>query len=277
MAHEFQFSIVIPTYNRCDMLCRAINSVASQSYKNFEVIIVDDGNTVSDDVFNSYDFQITLIKNRTNRGAAESRNIGVRAAKGKYISFLDDDDEFAATFLNATHKVLEESLPEVAYCWSAVEHCYYDAQDLSYSSRNQSFASKYKNKEKLFESALSIGLGYGVTVKREALFDVGLLDVRYTTVEDTELFIKLLLNNHVPAVVPTVGVKIHHHNRSRMTGLEHHSKRITECKMLLSSYKGFFKQYPTLRKQLEMQIVHLSSEIEEFGQSPSKTKNYVGT
>ncbi len=89
-------SVVMPTYNRMDLLPRAIESILNQTYKDFEFIIVDDGST--DDSINlikSYqakDKRIKLIQNKTNRGIAYSRNRGMDAARGKYLAIMDSDD-----------------------------------------------------------------------------------------------------------------------------------------------------------------------------------------
>jgi glycosyltransferase involved in cell wall biosynthesis len=89
-------SIYIPTYNRIDLLKRAINSVLSQSYSNIELIVVDDGSTdgtvdylskLSED-----DERVNFIKKTGSRGAPSSRNIAIFNASGKYITGLDDDD-----------------------------------------------------------------------------------------------------------------------------------------------------------------------------------------
>jgi len=82
-------SIVLPTHNRKEYLDRAIKSVFSQSYKNIELIVVDDcstdGTTINDP-------RIIVVRNETNLGLAKSLNKGIKLAKGKYIARLDDDD-----------------------------------------------------------------------------------------------------------------------------------------------------------------------------------------
>ena len=94
-------SIIIPTFKRYDTLPRAINSAVNQSYKNIEIIVVDDN--VPDSLYRRYTEEIILdrffnrvnyIKHKKNRNGAAARNTGVRYAKGKYLAFLDDDDEF---------------------------------------------------------------------------------------------------------------------------------------------------------------------------------------
>ena len=89
-------SVVIPTHKRPQLLQRALRSVIRQSYENLEIIVVDDG--VSDEaeqvVAEFGDYRIRYLRHDRNRGGAAARNTGIRAATGKYIAFLDDDDEW---------------------------------------------------------------------------------------------------------------------------------------------------------------------------------------
>lgn len=87
------FSIVIPTYNRANLIQRAIDSVLAQEFSDFEVIVLDDGSTDNTEevVRGISDKRLTYFKkNNAERGAA--RNAGIQLAKGNYITFLDSDD-----------------------------------------------------------------------------------------------------------------------------------------------------------------------------------------
>lgn len=88
-------SIIMPSYNTASYISDSINSVINQTYKNWELIIVDDcSNDNTDEIVNKVlkDKRIKYFKNRKNSGAAISRNRALREAKGKWISFLDSDD-----------------------------------------------------------------------------------------------------------------------------------------------------------------------------------------
>lgn len=88
-------SIIMPSYNTGQFISESIKSVLAQTYSNWELIIVDDCSTDNtDDVIKQYlkDERIHYIKNKINSGAAVSRNLALREAKGKWIAFLDSDD-----------------------------------------------------------------------------------------------------------------------------------------------------------------------------------------
>ncbi len=89
-------SVVMPVYNREDLVSRAIESILSQTFTDYEFIIVDDGSTDNTSkILNDYsklDKRIKVIRNETNRGIPFSRNRGMKAARGTYIAIMDSDD-----------------------------------------------------------------------------------------------------------------------------------------------------------------------------------------
>ena len=91
-------SIIIPSYNRRDFICRAIDSVLKQNYNDIEIIIVDDGSTDGTLEFLKEQYKnkknIFLYKNEKNSGAGFSRKVGYSKARGAYLIFMDDDDYY---------------------------------------------------------------------------------------------------------------------------------------------------------------------------------------
>ncbi|MGL5649961.1 MAG: glycosyltransferase family 2 protein [Clostridium sp.] len=95
-------SIIMPTYKRKELFNRALKSLINQTYSNIEIVIIDDNSEFPDyrnyveSVINEYNFdkRIKYIQNKKNIGGALSRNVGIQNSKGRYITFLDDDDEY---------------------------------------------------------------------------------------------------------------------------------------------------------------------------------------
>lgn len=98
---QINFSIILPTYNRCFVLWRAIQSIIAQTYPFWELIIVDDGST--DDtaklVSQFTDPRITYIRLKKNVGPAAARNAGLKKVKNDYIAYLDSDNEWYRDYL----------------------------------------------------------------------------------------------------------------------------------------------------------------------------------
>lgn len=111
---NIKVSVVIPFYNRINLVKRAIKSVENQSHKNWELLLVNDGSTEDISEIKNYiqrNKKIKLIELSKNKGASEARNCGIKAAIGAYIAFLDSDDEYCKDKLKIqlTQMVLKNS------------------------------------------------------------------------------------------------------------------------------------------------------------------------
>jgi len=106
-------SIIVPVYNREDLLSDTLDSIITQSYTNFELIIVNDASTDNTqkiiDLYGEKDSRLVPLKNNKNKGRAGSINIGLDNAKGKYICFLDSDDLFVRDRLSRQVKFLDSN------------------------------------------------------------------------------------------------------------------------------------------------------------------------
>lgn len=89
-------SVIIPVFNRKELLPRALNSVLQQSYHNLEILVIDDGSTdgVGELPLLFQDMRVRYIRLETNCGVSKSRNTGIANAKGSWIALLDSDDEW---------------------------------------------------------------------------------------------------------------------------------------------------------------------------------------
>jgi len=112
-------SVIMPVFNRIDTVKSAVDSVLKQSYQNLELIIIDDG---SDDgtkelLDNIQDERIVIIHNETRKGVSNARNLGLKAANGKYVAYLDSDNRWDSRYVAAmvgAFKKLQDA--EAIYC-----------------------------------------------------------------------------------------------------------------------------------------------------------------
>lgn len=111
-------SIIIPTFNRENVIIRSIESALNQTYTNIEVMIIDDGSI--DDTKNKIkliqDGRIRYIKFRKHKGGNYARNIGIIKAKGRYISFLDSDDVFYSYKLEKQMNNMIDKKSDLDFC-----------------------------------------------------------------------------------------------------------------------------------------------------------------
>lgn len=182
-------SIVIPVYNREHLILQSIESVLSQSYKNIEVIIVDDASTdkTEEVVCAINDTRINYFRQNVNKGPSVARNLGVKKAKGELIAFLDSDDEWYADKLEKQVKIFSELDDDFAAVF-----CNYETMDIT-------------TKEKLGECVINVDVCDNfrngnnfktpspctMLIKTEAYKNVNGFDERLKANEDTELAIKL--------------------------------------------------------------------------------------
>ncbi|MEG4802915.1 FkbM family methyltransferase [Microcoleus sp. ARI1-B5] len=119
-------SIIIPCYNHANLLREAVESVANQTYQNWECIIVNDGSTDDTSNFANYLIQLYSQKalrliDKPNTGPADSRNVGVQNSSGKFILFLDADDKIHPKFLEECIEILLAK-PNVGFVYTDVQH-----------------------------------------------------------------------------------------------------------------------------------------------------------
>lgn len=134
-----KFSIIVPVYNTEKYLKRCIESLINQSYKNFEVILINDGSTDnSQQVIDNYTSEYSFIKSfkKKNSGVADTRNFGIMNSTGEYIIFVDSDDYISEKML----EILNTKLKLKKY--DLIKFNYVDVFDdnvLIYNNQNISF------------------------------------------------------------------------------------------------------------------------------------------
>ncbi|OQY14044.1 MAG: hypothetical protein B6I30_01800 [Desulfobacteraceae bacterium 4572_187] len=182
-------SVIVPTYNRSEMLTEALESILKQTFNNFEIVVVNDAGMSVEDVVLKLNKKknITYVSHAKNRGLAAARNTGITAARGKYISLLDDDDLFYPNHLETAMAHVSEKTPVI----------YTDAVRATYERYNDSYRLVGKNvpysmdfeRKKLLVGNISPANCF-VFKKKKAL-QVGLFDETLTTLEDWDFWIRL--------------------------------------------------------------------------------------
>ena len=108
-------SIVIPTYNKSEIISKSILSVKNQTWKNIEIIIVNDASTDQTSIILDKIKKIQVIENDINKGVAESRKVGITQAKGDFICFLDDDDCWDPTHIESLFASMNKEQSDVVF------------------------------------------------------------------------------------------------------------------------------------------------------------------
>lgn len=182
-------SVILPTYNRAHTLLRAANSVLNQTYKNFELIIIDDCSTDNTEevVKNIHDERIVYIRQFSNKGAAAARNTGIKIAKGDYVAFQDSDDEWLPEKLEKQMNVFKSVSLEVGVVYTGFWR-------IEKGKKIYIPATKTTKKEVDIHNKLLKGnfiTTQVAVVKKECFKKLGGFDERLPRLQDWELWIRI--------------------------------------------------------------------------------------
>ncbi|WP_288062453.1 glycosyltransferase family 2 protein [Rodentibacter caecimuris] len=181
------FSIIVPSYNRKLEIPALLESLGKQTNNDFEVVIVDDNSQEPVVVEQSYPFKVTVIRNETNQGAAESRNIGARAATGEWLLFLDDDDRFAENKCEKLAEVISEQ-PAINFIYHPAK-CEMINEGFSYVTKP--IPPQEISVERIL-LANKIGGMPMVAVKKDLFLKIGGLSTALRSLEDYDFLLKLV-------------------------------------------------------------------------------------
>lgn len=176
-------SVYIPTKDRPDLLARALDSIVKQTYQNIEVIICDDGSSydvkeLASKVFKNSNINYKVIVNEKSIGACASRNIAIRNASGKFITGLDDDDEFHTSRID-----------ELIKNYSS-EYSFIATNMLKKGTDTPVFKQDLICTKDLIMWANVIG--NQIFVEKSRVIDVGGYDEKLTSCQDHDLWLRLI-------------------------------------------------------------------------------------
>jgi len=184
-------SVVIPTYNRADLIARSIRSVLSQSYQDFELLVVDDG-SVDDTaavVAGLADPRMRYVRLHRNIGAGPARNVGIRMSKGEFVAFQDSDDEWLPEKLAICMSVFARNPPPLGVVYSDMERMRQDGSIIYHRSPDIMSGRLIDPGRRSYQVHM---LGTQSTViRRECLAATGYFNEKLPALEDMELFIRL--------------------------------------------------------------------------------------
>ena len=268
MTTQIPVSVIIPTYNRAALLPSAVQSALGQTLPNVEVIVIDDGSTDNTrEVITPYLDQIRYLESG-HGGPAHARNIGMKAAKGKYIAFLDSDDRYVPEKLELQVAFLEK-FPEVGLVSTEVsafndggilEENHLRAYHGIYRRLNLSYEDIYSVTGVFEWGSSKVGVPYyigdvfrfvllgtlimsnTVLFRREILSTVGYQNERYLYSQEYELLVRICKHYRVAFLdIPTYQIRYHEGQHSGYQALPTNTKEkdeVAERKEMLVSIES---------------------------------------
>ena len=240
-----KISIIIPTYNRANLITQSVQSVLNQTYKNIEIIVIDDGSTDNTQkIINKInDKRIRYIKFNKNNGASYARNIGIKIAQGKYISFQDSDD-----LLN--NKKLEKQVKNLKKNKSCLDFCKFSIH--INDSYNVVFPSNYTeiniSNKQLYDELLDKGnfISTQSILVKKSYIQKYLFDINLPRLQDYDLVLRIIPKVKV-SYTNEILLDIYHQNDSISNSPLKMKKAI---KILKKNYKHNSKQKQIFMKYL---------------------------
>ncbi len=244
-----EVSVIIPTYKRPHMLARAIASVLNQTWQDFEILVIDDNDPASSHRHETEEFmqqyaneeKVKYIKRSQNGGGCAARNTGITNAKGNYIAFLDDDDEFKSDNLEKQLNNIKKNNLDVSVCESIT----IDEKGAVVSQKKYRDFSEYNSVFKYHVVKMLVGT-QTFMIRKSWLEKVnGFSEV--PTGHEYVLMDKLIMQGATVGVVLEPLVILHVHSEERITGS---AKKIAGEKNIFRLKKRHFSKLTFSQRQL---------------------------
>ncbi|NLF42696.1 MAG: glycosyltransferase family 2 protein [Bacteroidales bacterium] len=257
-----KISVIIPTYNRALYLTKAVDSVLEQTYRNYEIIVVDDGSTDNTkEVLLPYRDKIRYIY-QDNKGVSTARNTGILKANGELIAFLDSDDEWFPDKLKIQVSDFELFPDAVLSCTNAIIETA-DKEKVDFF-RDCHFLHLEQSQSFYKPSFKSFVITPTALVMRSALFKVGMFDERLSIYEDLDLFFRMFTLGHI-IINPIRLVKVYRREEPHNLNLTSQSNNKEKClDNLLCIYQKLLK-YDLTVPQRKYAKNQLSATWFDFG------------
>jgi glycosyltransferase involved in cell wall biosynthesis len=290
-----KISVCISTYNRIKLLKLAIDSIITQTYSNWELIVCDDGSTdgTSDYMSEIVNDQIHYVRHPNNIGKSNNMRSGFEAATGEYFVKLDDDDRFTPEFLSQTVEILN-NYPNVDFV--GTDHWIIDVNNTRNIIKSQSCSEQWGRSElkagvveNLLEVIFVKGSFYiGSTLfRRKSLEDIGYMRPNIQNCEDSDLFVRLALAGKTGFYLPERFMEYRFHDEQQ--GFNRAIPFLKDMLLYLESYHfessklEAIRQYRLYRNKLDLGLLLIQKgEIDEGrkfifeGKSASYTKMVLG-
>lgn len=215
-------SIVIPTFERANLLRRLLQSIQAQTYSEYEIIVVDDHSANYDDYVALIDqyscvfSELTFLRNETNRGAPHSRNRGIHKAKYSLVALVDDDDEWLPQKLERQVEVFDCSPDHVGLVYTWTDIVQREQRVPFYQSAIQGNCLSEILHDCFIPSP-------SVMARKKALLDVKCFDERLPSCQDWDLWTRILARGYEVRVVPEV-LTLYHKQESDSIGTSPHAR-----------------------------------------------------
>ncbi|HTV41928.1 MAG TPA: glycosyltransferase [Candidatus Sulfotelmatobacter sp.] len=261
-------SVIVPTFNRTEMLVETLRSILNQTFRNFEIIVVNDaGCDVEPAVAQLGNQPIICLRHETNRGVPAARNTGLRAARGKYVAYLDDDDLYYPEHLQTLLNYLEAHPGAAAYTDACCSHQELVNGQWTVVRRDVPYSHDWDNDRVLVENFVPT-----LCFMHEKAFleKAGYFDETLRRHEDWDLWIRL--SRHFPfAHIPQVTCEFLRRNDASSMTMQSLAPFLETMKRIHSAYAGLISNRPDIEECQKAK----QDDLQELAQNQSKTPKFA--
>lgn len=238
-------SVIIPTHNRAGLLPRAVESVLAQTHDDYELIIVDDCS--SDDtqrvIAEFADSRIRHFRHEVNRGVSAARNTGIANARGEYIAFLDDDDEWLPTRLAKQSAIMDTAPSRVGFVYGWMDVVYPDSGGIPVpfdrlNAEGNIFSHMIRLRGCLHSTFLA---------RTSSVRDVGGFDENMVAREDSEFLCRLSQKWEAMVLPEVVSVYRRDHGHTQLTRMDRQRRAAINIEFLnrhIALYESELRKSP---------------------------------
>jgi glycosyltransferase involved in cell wall biosynthesis len=277
-------SVVVPTYNRPDMLKEAVASVLGQTLTSLEVVVVNDGGDDLTELLESFhDDRIVYLRLPERRERSAARNTGIRAARGQYIAYLDDDDLYYPDHLATIISFMREQRVQAAY--SDAYRARQQMVDGTYVTvdRTVLYADEFDREELLCINFIPI---LCMVHERSCLEKAGMFDESLRTHEDWDVWIRIACHYPIRRV-PHVTCEYRVRDDLTNTSTRHKANLVSSQKEVYQRYRNelknpveslakqqscLFNQLVGMYQSLERRLAASNCPVDEIPEEPFWTE-----
>lgn len=239
-------SVIVPVYKVEKYLERCVNSILNQTYKNFELILVDDGSPDKCpemcDEYAKKDLRVKVI-HKENGGVSDARNVGMDEAKGEYITFVDSDDWIFPAYINEMIRLIQNNDAQISVCRFLITKQYTQNEKKTFLFEKV-FSKEEALKTMLYQIHFDTSAGgkmYLADIIKKYQFPVG------KRMEELAVVYKALLDSNVVAWTNRQ-LYGYYQNDESLTHQEFRVELLDGIELMDKQYENIIAKYPNLKK-----------------------------
>lgn len=253
-------SVIVPIYNVEKYLSKCIKSIINQTYKNLEIILIDDGSLDNSfkicNYFKNKDLRIKVI-HKKNEGVASARNDGLKNATGKYITFVDPDDYVTNDYIKYLYELLIKTNADIACCNFEYQYTEKDIKLIEVKEKIKEFNSKEALKNLLYQKEIDTSC-WGKIYKKEVFeriqFPVGKIYEDFATIYKTIIKSKKIVYSNQKKY-------IYMQRNTSIIGSEFNSKNFDIIELAIVLEQDLLNYDKTLKLAIDSRILNMDFYI----------------